>query len=270
MMLIAQITDMHVTHPGRLCYRRVDTGPYLERAVARILALPQRPDLLIATGDLIDLGESGEYRELRRLIEPLPMPVHLIPGNHDRRAALLDAFPDHRYLPRDEGFLHYSVEGWPVRLIGLDTLVEGELAGEMSGERLVFLDRALAAGRARPTLIFMHHPPFTTGIRGMDAIGLRGAAAMAQIVARHPEVQLITAGHLHRAIQRRFGGTIAATCPSTAHQVTLNLDPAAATSFMFEPPAFQLHYWDGEGLVTHTMYVDRFDGPHPFHDLAQT
>lgn len=120
----------------------------------------------------------------------------------------------------------------------------------------------VAAERNQPTLVFMHHPPFATGIAGMDAIGPMGAAAMTDILARHRRVQLVTAGHLHPAIQRRVAATLAATCPSPAHQVTLDLDGSAPISFTLEPPAFQL--WEGAGLITHSGFVEQFDGPHAF------
>jgi len=41
------------------------------------------------------------------LLAPLAMPVVLIPGNHDDRHRMREAFPQHRYLPC-EGFLHYE------------------------------------------------------------------------------------------------------------------------------------------------------------------
>jgi Icc protein len=263
-MLIAQISDLHVTRPGRLCSNKVDTAGHLRRAVERILSLAPAPDVIIVTGDLVDSGEPEEYGELRRLIEPLAVPTFVIPGNHDNRTELLRAFPEHRYLPRSERFLQYTVEDWPVRLVALDTTIESCTAGEMCPERLLWLKNALSAAPEKPTLIFMHHPPFTTGLVGMDGIGLQGAGSMAEILARNPQVHLVTAGHLHRPIQRRIGGTLAATCPSTAHQVTFDLDPAAPIRFTLEPSAFQLHLWDGTGLITHTVLVEQFDGPHPF------
>ena len=144
-MLIAQITDLHVTRPGRLCNDKVDTGRLLGAAVERIRRLVPAPDLVIVTGDLVDHGERDEYRETRQLMEPLSMPVFVVPGNHDSRTELLRAFADHRYLPRTERFLHYTIEGWPVRLVALDTVIEGQMAGAMCTERLSWLDRVLAA-----------------------------------------------------------------------------------------------------------------------------
>jgi 3',5'-cyclic AMP phosphodiesterase CpdA len=56
-MLIAQISDMHVKADGELLYRRIDTAGYLERAVAHLNALDPRPELVLATGDLVEAGK---------------------------------------------------------------------------------------------------------------------------------------------------------------------------------------------------------------------
>jgi hypothetical protein len=45
----------------------------------------------------------------------------------------------------------------------------------------------------------------------------------------------------------------------------LDLHPVSAARLIMEPAAFQLHLWTGEALVTHTAYVDTYDGPHAFH-----
>jgi 3',5'-cyclic-AMP phosphodiesterase len=134
-MLIAQISDMHVKAPGELLYRRIDTAAYLAQAVAHIMALDPRPDVALATGDLVEAGKPEEYAHLRQLLAPLAMPVHLIPGNHDAREALREVFADHAYLPKS-GFLHYTIESYPVRLVALDSLVPGKTHGELCNERL--------------------------------------------------------------------------------------------------------------------------------------
>src|SRR5216684_2212730 len=139
-MLIAQISDMHVKAEGELLYGRIDTAGFLERAVAHVRALDPRPDVVLATGDLVEGGKPEEYARLRRLLAPLDMPVHLIPGNHDARDALREVFTDHAYLP-PTGFLHYTIETLPVRLIALDTLVPGKGYGALCGERLAALVR---------------------------------------------------------------------------------------------------------------------------------
>ena len=265
-MMIAQITDLHVRPRGRVAYERVDTNAMLEAAVAAIEALPRKPDLVIATGDLTDCGLAAEYRVLREILEPLSMPVYLVPGNHDRRAELFAEFGSDGYLKNDDGFLHYAIEGHDVRLIGLDTVVPGHGHGEMCAARLAWLEGRLGEERERPTVIFMHHPPFSTGLADMDRINCRNGASMAAVLRRFDNIERVVCGHHHRPITVRWAGTIGSVAPSTAHQVTLDLvtDDSPAT-FTMEPPGLQLHLWSPEaGLVTHTVAIGRFEGPFPF------
>jgi Icc protein len=276
-MLVAQITDTHILAPGKLfkariapprpsaerIYADIDTGACLARAVAALNALVPLPDVTIVTGDLVDHGEAAEYHHLRHLLAPLRMPVFVIAGNHDSRAPLRQTFGADGYFP-PAGFLHYTVEDYPLRLVALDTSIPGENGGTLCEERLRWFDAALAAAPGRPTLVLMHHPPFPTGITFMDGYGLENIAALAEIVARHPQIERIACGHLHRSIDRRFAGTVAGTAPSTAHQVQLDLRPGAQLHFRFEPPGYQLHLWEAEsGLVTHTAVLGDWSGPNP-------
>ena len=263
-MLIAQISDTHIKPEGQIAYGRVDTAVFLAKAVAHLNALQPRPDMILVTGDLVDAGAPVEYTRLRTLLAPLEMPFYLIPGNHDARDPLRAAFADHRYLPAS-GFLQYTIEAQAVRLIALDTLVPGQGHGELCTERLDWLEARLAE-QDRPTILFMHHPPFECGLAYMDRERLRdGADRLAAIVGRHPNVERVLCGHVHRSIQVRWAGTIAASAPSTAHQLTLDLDPAAPLTYRMEPPGALLHAWrPGTGLVSHLSPIGDYDGPHRF------
>jgi 3',5'-cyclic AMP phosphodiesterase CpdA len=263
-MLIAQITDTHIRPKGVLAMGRVDTAGYLARAVAHIVALRPAPDVVLVTGDLVDAGMAEEYAHLKKILAPLAMPVYLIPGNHDLRDPLRAVFADHRYLPSG-GFLQYVVDEGTVRLIALDTLTPGAPHGELCDRRLDWLSERLAESD-RPTILFMHHPPFECGLKEFDEARLTvGAERLAEIVRRHPNVERILCGHVHRPIQMRWAGTIASVAPSTAHQATLDLAPDAPLMYSMEPPAVALHQWrPGAGLVTHLSYVGEYDGPYPF------
>lgn len=265
---LIQLTDLHIRERGQLTYRRIDTGKYLEQAVQSVLALPQRPDAIVITGDLTDFGRAGEYDYVRELLTPLDgLPLYVMPGNHDDRQALRDAFPAYHYLG-DQGFIQYAVDIGELRLIALDSVIPGRSEGELCGERLRWLQAALADSAGRPVVIALHHPPFRTLIGHMDKIGLvRGAPELEAVIARHPNVQRVISGHLHRSIQVGFGGTVALTAPSTAHQVCLDLAENAPSAWTLEPPGFMVHALPAGGrLVSHTAASGRFDGPHPFWD----
>ena len=267
-MILGQISDLHIKTDGKKSYRVVDTEQSLRRCVAQLNKLRQRPDALVITGDLVDFGKPSEYAFLRQLLAPLTMPYYLLPGNHDERHALREAFPDHAYLQQGGERIEYVIEEHPLRIVALDTVIPRASGGALASASLRWLDDVLAAQPERPTVIVMHHPPFTTGIGHMDDIGLADPLALEQVVRRHPQVERVLCGHLHRAIQRRFGGTLASTCPGVSHQVQLDLDPAAPSCFVLEPPGFQLHWWDeaARSLVSHTAFIGEFDGPHPFYE----
>jgi len=257
-MLIAQISDPHISRPEGQIERYFHTSDHLARAVAHLIALDPRPDVVLLTGDIADHGALEEYERARELLTPLTMPVYVIPGNHDDRDALRRAFADHGYLPRDGEFIQYTIDHWPIRLVALDTLVPKADIGRLCGERLAWLERQLAAAPSAPTVILMHHPPFASGLHVMDAtMGLEGVDELAAIVRRHPQVERVLCGHLHRPIVRRFAGTVASTCPSTAHQLGIDLPPQTRLRVALEPPACMLHCWlpDGGGLVSHVSVI---------------
>jgi 3',5'-cyclic AMP phosphodiesterase CpdA len=256
-VLVAQISDLHIGVPGSDVDRRYDTAARLERAVQHLSDLRPRPDAVLCTGDLVEEGRPDEYARLVPLLERLPMPWYVIPGNHDDREHLRAAFAHRGYLPA-RGFLQYTVDLGPLRLIGLDTHVPGTHGGRLCAERLEWLEARLAEAPQRPTLVFMHHPPFLTGIHRMDAMGLEGSDALAAVVGRHPQVERVLCGHLHRPIVKRFAGTVASTCPSTMYQLGLDLESPGRLALVPEPAACQLHLWsESSGLVSHTSHIDR-------------
>jgi 3',5'-cyclic AMP phosphodiesterase CpdA len=130
--LLAQLTDLHIREPGRLAYGRLDTAPYLKAAVQAVLALPQRPDAVVLTGDLTDFGRAAEYAHLAELLAPLPMPLYLLPGNHDERVQLRRSFAGHAYLGESE-HVQYNVPLGEsgLRLVALDTVEAGASHGRL-------------------------------------------------------------------------------------------------------------------------------------------
>jgi 3',5'-cyclic-AMP phosphodiesterase len=259
--MLVQLSDPHIVAPGRLLLDRIDTPSFLARSVQGVLDLQPAATAVVVTGDLVDRGNAAEYAHLRDLLAPLPGPVWLMPGNHDDAAALRAAFPDHPELqPQDDPRLAAHVlwvrEVDGLRVVALDTVVPRAAHGSLCAHRLAWLDRTLAQAPAQPTVVAMHHPPFVTGIGHMDGIGLLdGADALAAVLQRHPQVERVICGHLHRSIVRRFGGTVAMTVPSTAHQIVLDLRTGAPATFRREPPGFAVHAMRDGALVSHVAAV---------------
>lgn len=266
-MIVAQISDLHIRRVGSLAYRRVDTTPYLERAIATLNALEPQPDLILATGDLVDTGAPEEYARLAGLVDALRAPLFLLPGNHDAREALRAAFPLASYLPAGS-HLSYVLERPGLRIVALDTTQAGREGGYLDDERLAWLEARLGED-ARPALIAMHHPPLITGIAGMDALGFVGLAGFGAVVERHPQVVRVVTGHVHRLMVAACFGTVVVTSPSVAHQVALDLRPGREATFALEPPGLLLHVFDDAGdvpPVTHLLPTGEFPGPYGFRE----
>lgn len=259
-MIIAQITDTHLTANGTLHLGAIAVNEKLRAVIRRLNALAPAPDLILATGDLTADGKPEEYEQLRKILGEARAPVYMIPGNHDDRDAMRAHFPHAGYLPA-EGFAHYAVDDYPLALIGLDTTADGTHRGEMCAERLAWLEARLDERRGKPVLIFMHHPPFRSGIWWMDAIGLKGRRKLAGLVSRYDNIERVVCGHLHRPIQTRWAGTLGSIAPSTAFLVALDLGGQHFMTLHDEAAGYDLHVWnERDGLVTHTCSLERSEG----------
>lgn len=251
-MLIAQITDIHLGfdkgNPDENNRQRLD------QVLAKLASGPNRPDLVLATGDLTEYGDDESYARLAEIFRAAPFPIYPCMGNHDDREAFIRHFPQ---IPLNGGFLHYVINLTSMRIIVLDTLDPGRHGGAFCETRAAWLRARLNEHRDTPTLIVMHHPPFEAGIEWMNTHPQEPwVARFAGAIRGQSQVRAIVCGHVHRAIVTPWRGVTVAICPSTAPTVGLDLrpiDPEVPDNramIVADPPGYALHRWTGEELVT--------------------
>lgn len=263
-MLIAQLSDIHVRPAGRLYKDVVDSNRMFDDAIRHLHALDRRPDVVVLTGDLVDEGLEAEYATLLELLGRLTLPTLVMPGNHDSRDRFRAAFSNHAYLP-GSGPLHYCVDAFPVRIIALDTSVPGRHHGHVDAEGLQWLQSCLADDPLKPTVLFMHHPPFVSGIGYLDEYRYLDPEPLASVLRPFSNIEAVFCGHVHRTMTRRWAGTVVTTCPSTTTEIALQLRKGATPQSYLGPPACMLHLWNpGHGLVSHISHIGRHPGPYPF------
>ncbi len=269
-VLIAQMTDIHVgfapdEQPEELNLTR------FRATLARLLNGPNRPDLLVLSGDITDHGDLESFAKTAEMLKDCPCPIIPLVGNHDSRAGLLSAFP--QVVPADGGFLHYVVEApLGLRIICLDTLEDGRHGGAFCEARAEWLAARLAEAPDTPTLIFMHHPPVVAGIDWMDpAPDEPWIMRLREVLEGQRQVQAIHCGHLHRQITTQFAGIPLGVTPSVAPLVAMDLNPIDKDVpdnrelITTEPPTYALHRWDGAALVSHYERVGDWEVLARFH-----
>ena len=249
-MKLLQVTDTHVGGPGHTAFG-IDPRTRLEACVADINAHHADAALCMVTGDLVNEGSVEEYANIAPVLRTLKMPFRVLTGNHDERQAMRRFFPD---VPVDaHGFYQSTFEVPGGKVLLLDTLHPGHPSGVMCAQRLEWLSAQLAAA-GDAVYIAMHHPPMALGIEYLDGMALSNPEDFWAILAPHRErIRLIVFGHVHRPVSGMYRGVAFAGCPSTAHQVALELGPQAEShlSYNREPPCYAILDISAEGCIVH-------------------
>lgn len=266
MTKILQISDPHIVPHGQLAYGQVDTATALTRCVEtvnRILPEIGPVDLAIVTGDLTDFGTDEEYQRFSDIMQPLQVPYRSIPGNHDNVAVMRAFFSDQDWVPKS-GPINWISEFPDLVLIALDTNVHSMSHGALVEESLDFLQRGLSTAGGRPVIVAVHHPPILTGLEKMDIQNLRENQMLETILSTYQGELRLVCGHVHRNIVASFGGVICQTAPGVSHAVSMDLREGAPNCLTKEPGGFLLHEIRN-GILTHSIPVGQFDGPHLFY-----
>ncbi len=262
-MLIAQITDCHIQPDGTDPAGGFDTAADLARIIDFLNAYAPQPDFVIATGDLTERGTPEGYAHFVSLVKPLKAPLLAIPGNHDKRDPFRAALGPISQIGTDTPFLHFvqdhdDPEFGPFRFIAVDSIEAKETGGHQCAERLAWLDERLSEAQDIPTVIAMHHPPFHVGIPVFDNFGFQGLEAFRTLIERHPQIDLIMAGHVHRAFTTRLGSAFVYVSPSTSYAYPLEMRAGAPFGRRDEAPAVSFHLRTGpRSWVSHVQPVAR-------------
>lgn len=244
---LAQISDTHV---------RADDGGAAASNLRRALtqARDYRCDVILITGDLVNSERADEYAVFADAIANPSAPLFLLPGNHDDRARIRDAFPRHTYLPRD-GMLSFAIEDFPVRIVCIDQIVPGETHGLLTEEGAGWLDRTLAMQPNKPTIVALHHPPFLTHDLLFDKIGLLDADLFSSVISRHRQVERVICGHHHRVAMGQAAHAPVIIAPSSSWVYGLAMLPGQQIApKTAEQVGWMLHArTDAGGIASHFM-----------------
>lgn len=249
--VIVHISDTHLLAGNRPLGGRYDTAGNLTATLAAVERTGIRPDAIVFTGDLTDLGEPDAYAALRAEVEPfaarLGAPVVWVAGNHDERPALreglLDAAPS-----SDPVTGVWDLGG--LRLVALDSTVPGWHHGDLDAAQLDWLRDVLATPAPLGTILALHHPPLPSHIPFFDILELQHQDELAAAIAGS-DVRAILAGHLHYSTSGTFHGIPVSVASATCYTMNLQRPPQEVNG-MDAGQSFQLvHVY--EDTITHAV-----------------
>lgn len=254
--VLLHLSDTHLRAGAPLLFDAIDGSERLSRALDGIEASGVRPDVIVFTGDLVDLGERRAYADLRARVEPFAQRVGAevvwVMGNHDERAAfraeLWDEHgDDQRPVDRVDEF-----DG--LRIVTLDTSVPGHHYGEVTDEQLSWLAGVLATPAPLGTVLAMHHPPVPSVLALAASVELRDQRRLADVL-RGTDVRAIIAGHLHYSTFGTFAGIPVSVASSTCYAQDLTV-PVGGTRPQDGAQAFNLVHVYDDTIVHAVVPVD--------------
>ncbi|TRD22838.1 metallophosphoesterase [Palleronia caenipelagi] len=265
MARILHLTDLHLVSNGQHASQVLDTPALVRGAVDQIQKRMDQIgplDAVLVTGDLTDDGGVDSTALARLELERFRLPLMVVPGNHDARDPLRAVFGDLPGMPKD-GLIDWVRDIGDTRIIGLDTLVEGQGGGRLRPESLDHLAHALDGAGSGPVVVALHHPPLRTGICFMDAIALENPGDLATVLAPFKGHLRIVAGHVHGVYQSTLASHPVVTAPSLCSAFALDRRTDAPVGFYAGPTGFAVLDTGPDDLWT-AIPLHHGDGIFPF------
>ena len=208
-----QISDSHIGFSKPF---NPDARVTFRAAVAKIAALPRRPDFILHTGDVSQLSRDSQFDDADQILREAGLPVFHVPGEHD----VLDdgqgrAFLD-RYGKGTKGAGWYSFDHSGVHFVALVNVVNLKAGGmgDLGPDQLAWLKDDLAAhGPSTPIVVFTHIPLWA--VYPDWGWGTDDAAQALALLRRFGSVTVLN-GHIHQVQQKVEGHVAFYTARSTA------------------------------------------------------
>jgi 3',5'-cyclic-AMP phosphodiesterase len=192
--------DLHITTEGEKNYH--DFLALIDQVNTHLAG---QIDFCLLPGDNADDGIGPQYGLVRRALDKLAIPVHILPGDHDRKQGDLHAF----YSVLGAAPLPFAVSIGGYRCLFLDIVSQGRGGPDfrLGAEQLLWLERELAEAKKsrEQSVLFMHAYP----------ADLKADSDILMRLIREYGVKAVDMGHTHYNELSNDGHTIFATTRST-------------------------------------------------------
>ncbi len=197
-----QLTDTHLSSP--------QSESDLRAVLQAVRQLVPRPDFIVVTGDITDMGRLSEIEAFRSIMDSSGVPYHVLLGNHDCRWSGYSLQQMEQLYGRPSRF-HFTWQD--IHILGLNSALPLEAWGDIDYEQVQWLRQSI--DRSAPLIVLSHHPPvYPWGIYISE-----NPALFACLDSLHTVVYLM--GHGHRPLHWQHNG------------ITMQMAPAVSQSRAF-------------------------------------
>jgi Icc protein len=208
-----QISDSHIGFARDPSKNVVLT---LQETVARINALPQRPDFLLHTGDLTHLSTAREFDTVAEILKGAKVgSSFFVPGEHDVIGDASEYLKRYGKNTQGEGWYAFNHRGTHfVGLVNVASEGTDKGLGVLGGEQIAWLKADLAGlSSSTPIVVFAHVPLWS--IYPSWGWGTQDGEQALGYLRRFGSVTVLN-GHIHQTLQKVEGNVTFHTARSTA------------------------------------------------------
>ncbi|MCH1920014.1 3',5'-cyclic-AMP phosphodiesterase [Shewanella sp. A3A] len=223
---LVQLTDPHLFADDEGHLLGVNTANSLAAVISTVKALSYPADLLLATGDISQDFSASSYRNFVEAIQPLQLPCHYLPGNHDDPRIM----HLHMQGERIYGQQRILIGNW--QLLLLDSTVRGKPGGHLADAEWQLIRDAIAAEPDRHVLIVMHHNPIKVSCAWLDQHWLDNGDELLTELAQYPQIKGVLWGHVHQQLDKHY--------PSQDGMIKLMATPSTCIQFKPQSSYFAL------------------------------
>lgn len=256
------ISDTHIG--PTVDYTRHGHNSYAcaRRIVELINRLPQRPDFVIHTGDVVYNPDPAAYRLAAETFSALEPPVYYVVGNHDRARDIHHFLPmgPRQVLAPDRDLLTYAFEQKGYRFLVVDARGPDDIDPHgLFSERQLQIVREELQRDAAPAVLFTHYPIFPMNSIWMDEnmLTLNGPEFHKILMDAPVRPRAVFHGHVHQNMQTVRDGMIYASTASVFSQFAAWPDDVDVRYDEQHPPGFGFVHVLPQQMIIHQHTFER-------------
>jgi 3',5'-cyclic AMP phosphodiesterase CpdA len=210
--IFVQISDSHIGFKGAA---NPVPGATLQQALDRVAALPQRPSLMLHTGDVTHLSKPEEFETAEQILRGARLDTYYVPGEHDVIGDDGKQFFA-RFAKQANPGGWYSFDHGGVHFVALVNVLDFKpgSGARLGAAQLEWLAKDLAGHSASTPVVVMAHLPLWS-LYPQWGWATEDAMPAIELLKRFGSVTVLN-GHIHQVVQKVEGTVSFHTAMSTA------------------------------------------------------